>query len=87
MEKPSHPWWETLVMIVSFILLWVWLLGRLSARLPLGVPAGTTWTVIQLLSVAALVWVFLRRMARVRRAMKEVESTFGFTSPSRNKRK
>lgn len=74
-------------MIVSFVLLWVWLLERVSARLPLGVPVGATWTVIHLLSVAALVWVFLRRMARVRRAMKEVENTFGFTSPSRNKNK
>ena len=87
MEKPSHPWWETVVMIVSFILLWVWLLGRVTARLPPSAPVGSTWLAIQVLCVAALVWVFIRRFARVRRAMKEVESTFGFTSPNRNKKK
>ncbi len=86
MEKPSHPRWETLVIIVSFVLLWTWLLSRVRARLPLGAPIGAIWTAIQLLSVAALVWVFLRRMARVRRAIKEVgEQQFGFVSRRKQK--
>jgi len=87
MNKSSHPLWETLVMIGSFILLWAWLLQRVSTRLPQSASVGTTWTVIQLLSITALIWVFVRRMSRVRRAMKEVEKTFGFTSPNKNKKK
>lgn len=78
-ENAKHPWWETLILVVSFVLLWLWMLGRYSARLPVSAPVGPLWTAIQVAALAALVWVFLRRLNRVKRALKQtMEKDFGF---------
>lgn len=60
--------WETLTMIVSFVLLWAWFLAYKVT------PRGTLapyWKVLLGLSIAALVLVLVRRMKRVSQAFKD----------------
>ncbi len=79
MQKPLHPRWETTVVFASFALLWVWFMTRLYLRQPLNAPIGTFWLVVQSVAAVALIWVFVRRLGRVRRAIREVgEQQFGF---------
>ena len=69
--KREHPLWETVVMALSFVLLWAWFLARQAA---LRAPTTTMWpgwTALQILAIVALVIVMVRRMARVRRALRE----------------
>ncbi len=73
MEESSAamPIWETAVMAGSFVLLWAWFLARQAA---LRAPTTTMWpgwTALQILAIVALVIVMVRRMARVRRALRE----------------
>lgn len=69
--KREHPLWETIVMAGSFVLLWAWFLARqVSLRAP-GTKMWPGWTVLQVAAVVVLVVVLVRRMARVRRALRE----------------
>lgn len=68
--KRNHPLWETVVMAASFAMLWAWFLARQSAsRTETDLWPG--WTALQLIALAALVLVLVRRMIRVRDAMRE----------------
>lgn len=81
LQKPAHPRWETFVMFVSFALLWAWLLSRISLRQAPNEPIGPFWMAIQIVAIIALLAIFVRRLARVRSAIKEVgEKQFGFVS-------
>jgi hypothetical protein len=68
-SKGSHPLWETVVMVGSFVLLWVWFLAR-QAALRNGGVMWPGWTVLQIVALVALVVVTVRRVARVRRALR-----------------
>jgi hypothetical protein len=68
--KRNHPLWETVVMAASFAMLWAWFLARQSASRT-GTDLWPGWTALQLIALAALVVVLVRRMIRVRNAMRE----------------
>jgi hypothetical protein len=68
--KRNHPLWETIVMGGSFAMLWAWFLARQSASRS-GIDLWPGWTALQLIALAALVLVLIRRMIRVRDAMRE----------------
>ncbi len=61
--------WETLTMIVSFVLLWAWFLA--SKATPPHTEMAPYWKVLLGLSIAALVLVLVRRMKRVSQAFKD----------------
>ena len=61
--------WETLTMIVSFVLLWAWFLA--SKATPPRAEMAPYWKVLLGLSIAALVLVLVRRMKRVSQAFKD----------------
>jgi len=64
------PRWETAVLVVSFLLLWAWLLAR-GAALKSGAPMPFWWTPVQILALLALVTIFVRRTRRTVRAIRE----------------
>jgi hypothetical protein len=68
--KRNHPLWETIVMAASFALLWGFFLAKQSASRT-GVDLWPGWTALQIVALAALVLVLVRRMIRVRDAMRE----------------
>jgi hypothetical protein len=70
MNKPNYLW-ETLTMIASFVLLWVWFLSSRSG--------GVSPAIHGLLAVAliALVVIFVRRLKRVREALNETQKPPG----------
>ena len=61
--------WETLTLIVSFVLLWAWFLTYKST--PPRETLAPYWKVLLGLSIAALVLVLVRRIKRVSDAFKE----------------
>jgi len=71
--KPASPnpsRLETAILVVSFLLLWAWWLERQAIYRAGNQPS--LWTSAPLvLLVAALAWVFARRLKRVVAAMKE----------------
>ncbi len=69
--KRDHPLWETVVMAGSFVLLWAWFIARQMALRTPGTKMWPGWTVLQIAAVVVLVIVMVRRMARVRRALRE----------------
>lgn len=56
-------------MLASFILLWVWFLQRQKA-LAANESLSWGWNVALLVAFGVLVWVFVRRMGRVLKALK-----------------
>ncbi len=75
--KPDNPSrLETVILTVSFLLLWAWYLTRQSVYRAGGQPS--IWLSLPLvLLFAALVWVFTRRLRRVVAAMKEQKIGLG----------
>jgi membrane protein implicated in regulation of membrane protease activity len=69
MEKNSNPLWETLVMIGSFLLLWAWFLAR-SAAQRANAPLQLYWQGALVVALLALVYVTVRRIRRVQRALR-----------------
>ncbi|MBV9866353.1 MAG: hypothetical protein JO316_13455 [Abitibacteriaceae bacterium] len=68
--KSNVPWWETAVLIGSFILLWVWFLARQAAyKSPTG-QLSILWQIPLIISLVALVIVTVRRVKRVQRALR-----------------
>ena len=70
MPQERVPWWETAVMVGSFVLLWVWFVAR---QLAYKTPEGRMWPgwhVLLLLSLVALVVITMRRVKRVQRALR-----------------
>lgn len=79
-EKQAHPLWETFAMIGSFALLWAWFIARqmaIKAAAAQGIAArqvsiSPLWTIAQIVALALLVVIFVRRMRRTRKAMQEL---------------
>lgn len=69
--RRDHPLWETVVMALSFVLLWAWFLARQATLQTPGAKLWPGWTALQIAAVIVLVVVLVRRMARVRRALRE----------------
>ena len=69
--KREHPLWETIVMAVSFALLWAWFLARQSVSSTRNQTLWPGWTALQILALLALVFITVRRMKRLREALRE----------------
>ncbi len=69
--KRNNPFWETIVMAASFAMLWAWFWARHTASRTPGATMWPGWTVLQIIALAALVFVLVRRMIRVRDSMHE----------------
>lgn len=79
-DKPSRL--ETLILAISFLLLWAWYLMRQSVYRAGGQPS--MWISLPLVFIfAALAWVFVRRLRRVVSAMKEQKIGLGGPKPKR----
>ena len=73
-ENPSRL--ETAILVISFLLLWAWFLMRQSVYRAGGQPS--IWLSLPLVFIfAALAWVFVRRLRRVVRAMREQKIGLG----------
>jgi type VI protein secretion system component VasK len=73
-ENPSR--FETAILVISFLLLWAWFLMRQSVYRAGGQPS--LWLSLPLVFIlGALAWVFVRRLRRVVRAMKEQKVGLG----------
>ena len=68
-RKSGNPLWENLVMAGSFILIWVWFLVYQSARRT-GSTLWPGWAVLLWLTVAILAIIMVRRILRLRRALR-----------------
>jgi heme exporter protein D len=69
MKEKKTPWWETAVLVASFILVWAWFLTR-------GTKSAMVWNAVLLLAVVALVVVFVRRVRRTVAALRDQSSNF-----------
>ena len=67
--KRSSPLWETLTMCASFILIWAWFLAHQASQRT-GTALWPGWGALLWLSVALLVIIMVRRILRVRRALR-----------------
>lgn len=76
--KKGNPRWETAAMVVSFGLLWAYLLAR-QAALQAAAHSGVAnpkvqmsplWTVAQVAAIVVLLFVLVRRMRRATTAMR-----------------
>ncbi len=67
--RKATPFWETLVIAGSFLLLWAWWLAR-QAALRANESPSWWWQAILVLSLLALLFVMVRRMQRVVRALR-----------------
>ena len=76
-EKPAenavgNPRWETAIMALSFVAIWVWWLARQNAYKTQTEFSGA-WNLFLLAVVGLLVWVFVRRLARTMAAIRELK--------------
>ncbi len=71
-SSQAAPRWETWTMALSFVALWVWFLAYQNAGRA-GEPLSLLWQAPLLISVALLVWIFVRRMRRALAGLKEVQ--------------
>lgn len=67
-DSQTPPRWETLAMIASFALVWVYFLAFQSARRENLTP-HVAWKLALLVAVGVLVWVFVRRLKRILAAL------------------
>jgi cytochrome bd-type quinol oxidase subunit 2 len=66
------PRWETAILILSFVAIWVWWLVRQNAyKTQSDFPIA--WNAILLVTIGLLVWVFVRRLKRTLAAMKSIQ--------------
>lgn len=73
-QKPQSngaPRWETWAMAASFAALWAWFMAYLSASRT-GDSPSTLWQIPLAVSLALLIWIFVRRMKRALAGLKEV---------------
>ena len=67
----AAPRWETWAMAASFAALWIWFMAYLSASRVHESP--TIWWQIPLaVSLAVLIWIFVRRTKRALAALKQI---------------
>jgi len=67
--RKATPWWETLVIAGSFLLLWAWWLAR-QAALRANETPSFWWQAVMGLALLALLFVMARRTQRVVRALR-----------------
>ena len=70
-QANGAPRWETWAMALSFVALWTWFMAYLSASRP-GGSLSVLWQVPLVISLAVLIWIFVRRMKRALAGLKEV---------------
>ncbi len=70
-QANGAPRWETWAMALSFVALWAWFMAYLSASRP-GGSLSAWWQVPLAVSLAVLIWIFVRRMKRALAGLKEV---------------
>ena len=84
-SKRDNPLWETIVMALSFVALWGWFLARQAAgRSPGGLPQNPIWigwNVLLGLALLALCGVLIRRMSRLKRALRDPKNRPGSGFP------
>ena len=68
------PWWETAIMVGSFVALWVWYLLRQSAYRA-EQPPSPLGSLLLVAALPLLLWVFTRRMQRVLKTLHEIHPT------------
>lgn len=72
-KKIGNPRWETAVLLLSFMLLWVWWLARHAAQ-KAGSDLAVGWQVVMVGAVAVLLFVFIRRTKRAVGAMRDAQN-------------
>ena len=70
-EPPAVPRWETVVMILSFVGLWVWF-GARQIALGRGEPFSALWQIPLAASLGVLIWIFVRRTRRTLLGLKAI---------------
>lgn len=68
-ETEKTPTWETLAMIASFALVWAYFAAFQSAK-RVGGALHFGWNLALLAALGILIWVFVRRLKRVLKALK-----------------
>ncbi len=70
-QPNGAPRWETWAMALSFAALWAWFMAYLSASRT-GESPSAWWQIPLVVSLAVLIWIFVRRMKRALAGLKEV---------------
>ena len=70
-QNSSVPRWETATMVLSFVALWAWFLARQNAARA-GDSLSFWWHVPLGVSLALLIWIFVRRTKRAMQGIKAV---------------
>lgn len=70
-QTNGAPRWETWAMALSFAALWAWFMAYLSASRT-GESPSVLWQIPLVVSLAVLIWIFVRRMKRALAGLKEV---------------
>ena len=70
-QANGAPRWETWAMALSFAALWAWFMAYLSASRA-GESASVLWQIPLAVSLAVLIWIFVRRMKRALLGLKAV---------------
>ena len=78
--QPKTPFWETLVIVASFVGVWVYFFAWLSAGRARA-PLALYWQLLLVPCLVALFFVFRKRLARARNAVREAseQNAFPFT--------
>ena len=71
-QPNGAPRWETWAMAASFAALWAWFMAYLSAGRT-GESPALGWQIPLAISLAVLIWIFVRRMKRALAGLKEVQ--------------
>ena len=70
-QSNGAPRWETWALALSFAALWAWFMAYLSASRP-GESLSVLWQIPLFVSLAVLIWIFVRRMKRALAGLKAV---------------
>ena len=71
MNSSRTPRWETAIMALSFVLIWLWWLARTSAQRR-GGQLDEAWQIALGAAVILLVVVMVRRVLRLREALRDL---------------
>ena len=70
-QANGAPRWETWAMALSFAALWAWFMAYLGASRP-GASLSVLWQIPLAVSLAVLVWIFVRRTKRALAGLKAI---------------
>jgi len=82
--KHNHPLWETLVMIGSFLMLWVWFLAHSAAQRTPGKYLHPLWQTPLVVAVIVLIVILVRRARRLQRALRGDDNPMASRFPPPN---